>query len=69
MIIFGAAGIEEARAVAAQITGAQTRDDSRDGAEVDLILGQAFDDIRTREQAAGYLARNTALPERCAEYS
>lgn len=69
LILFGNSGIEEARAVAAQITGAQTRNDSRDGEQVDLILGPAFDDIRTREQAAGYLARNEALPERCAAYS
>lgn len=69
LILFGDAGIEEARAVAAQVAGAQTRNDAREGEQVDLVLGQPFNDIRTRAQAAGYLDRNKALPAGCQDYS
>ncbi|PID53420.1 MAG: hypothetical protein CSB46_08195, partial [Micrococcales bacterium] len=57
LILFGPRGIEEARAVAAQIDGARTQDDGRDDESVDLILGEAFRDIRTRDKAAPDLAR------------
>ena len=59
---FGPAGADIARLVEAYVPGVELVNDGRPGDSVDLIIGQKFEDILTKAQAAEVLSRPFASP-------
>lgn len=64
VIVYGAGGVERARAVAAQVAGAKLRGDARASTTVDLIIGDKFTAVRSAKQAAPLLKQVT-MPDGC----
>ena len=64
LIVYGAGGVERARAVAAQVAGAKLRGDARTSTTVDIIIGDKFKAVRPAKDAAPLLKQVT-MPEGC----
>lgn len=59
---YGPKGADIAQLIAAYVPGVQLVNDGRPDDSVDLIIGQKFEDVLTKSQAAEVLARPIASP-------
>ncbi len=61
-IHYGPKGKDRAQLLAAYVDGAKLVLDDREGAKVDFVIGQQFDDLRTDNQVKAELKRPIASP-------
>lgn len=64
-IVHGPEGYLAAQSVRVQLTGAQLRLDEREGASVDLLLGEGFTALEGADAAAAALDQPVEAPEGC----
>lgn len=64
-IVYGPDGYLAAQSVRTQVPDAALRLDDREGAEVDLLLGNGFSELAPEDDAAAALEDAVEMPEGC----
>lgn len=65
LVVYGPEGYLAAQSVRAQLTEVELQMDGREGAAVDLLLGEGFEGLEEAEAAGAALEEPVAAPEGC----